>query len=392
MTSNGQVVIIGGAMMGSSVAWWLSRDPAFGGRITVVERDPSYAGASTTHSNSCIRQQFGSEVNIQLSQFTAEFLKHFGDHMEAEAPQLPIRNFGYLYLAATETQADHLRQAQMLQHSLGAGTRLMSPEALSRDYPFYWLDDILLCSHNTVDEGYFDGGTVFDWFRNQARKAGVRFVQDEVTGIDLRGGQPCAVRCASGSTLPCDIVVNAAGPRAAQIMHMCGLDIPVEPRKRFTFVFDAADPLPCDLPLTIDPSGVHVRTDGRYYMAGCAPDDDHAVDPDDFTRDPEIWEDKVWPAIATRIPAFERIKLVNEWVGHYAYNRFDQNAIIGPHPDMKNLFLINGFSGHGLQQAPGVGRGVAELIAHGCFRTLDLSALSPDRLTRQQATLEHNVI
>lgn len=392
MTSNGQVVIIGGAMMGSSVAWWLSRDPAFGGRITVVERDPSYADASTTRSNSCIRQQFGSEVNIQLSQFTAEFLKHFGDHMEAEAPQLPIRNFGYLYLAATETQADHLRQAQMLQHSLGAGTRLMSPEALSRDYPFYWLDDILLCSHNTVDEGYFDGGTVFDWFRNQARKAGVRFVQDEVTGIDLRGGQPCAVRCASGSTLPCDIVVNAAGPRAAQIMHMCGLDIPVEPRKRFTFVFDAADPLPCDLPLTIDPSGVHVRTDGRYYMAGCAPDDDHAVDPDDFTRDPEIWEDKVWPAIATRIPAFERIKLVNEWVGHYAYNRFDQNAIIGPHPDMRNMFLINGFSGHGLQQAPGVGRGVAELIAHGCFRTLDLSALSPNRLTRQQATLEHNVI
>lgn len=392
MTSNGQVVIIGGAMMGSSVAWWLSRDPAFGGRITVVERDPSYAGASTTHSNSCIRQQFGSEVNIQLSQFTAEFLKHFGDHMEAEAPQLPIRNFGYLYLAATETQADHLRQAQKLQQGLGAGTRLMSPEALSRDYPFYWLDDILLCSHNTVDEGYFDGGTVFDWFRNQARKAGVRFVQDEVTGIDLRGGQPCAVRCASGSTLPCDIVVNAAGPRAAQIMHMCGLDIPVEPRKRFTFVFDAADPLPCDLPLTIDPSGVHVRTDGRYYMAGCAPDDDHAVDPDDFTRDPEIWEDKVWPAIATRIPAFERIKLVNEWVGHYAYNRFDQNAIIGPHPDMKNLFLINGFSGHGLQQAPGVGRGIAELIAHGCFRTLDLSALSPDRLTHQQATLEHNVI
>lgn len=392
MTSHKQVVIVGGAMMGSSVAWWLSRDPDFRGTITVVERDPTYANASTTHSNSCIRQQFGSEVNIRLSQFTAHFLDQFRDHMGAEAPELPIRNFGYLYLAATEAQADHLREVHRLQQNLGAGTRLLTPEDIARDYPFYRLDDIRLCSHNTVDEGYFDGGTVFDWFRNQARKAGVSYQRDEVISIELANGQPSVVRCASGAALPCDVLVNAAGPRAAQITNMCGLDLPVEPRKRYTFVFDAAAPLPRDLPLTIDPSGVHVRTDGRYYMAGCAPDDDGAVEPDDFARDPDIWEEKVWPAIATRVPAFERIKLVNEWVGHYAYNRFDQNAILGPHPDMKNLFLINGFSGHGLQQAPGVGRGLAELVTHGCFRTLDLSALSPDRLTHQRANLEHNVI
>jgi glycine/D-amino acid oxidase-like deaminating enzyme len=173
---------------------------------------------------------------------------------------------------------------------------------------------------------------------------------------------------------------------------MAGLHIPVEPRKRFTFVFDAAQPLDRDLPLTIDPSGVHVRTDGAYYMAGCAPDDDCAVDYKDFDMDHTIWMDKAWPAIATRIPQFDAVKVVNEWVGHYAYNTLDQNAIIGLHPDMDNFIFVNGFSGHGLQQSPAMGRGVSELIIYGRFRTLDLTPLGCGRIVENKPLTEQAVI
>ncbi len=387
------VVIIGGAMIGSSVAWWTARNPDFDGRILVVERDPSYEFASTSHTNSCIRQQFGTELNIRISQFGAEFIKNFRTFMDdPDAPDIPIHAFGYLYLADTPAFAEILRDNQRLQAALGAGTRILTPDEMAEQWPFYDLDGILLGSHNPVDEGYFDGGTIFDWFRRKARALGVEYIRNEVTGIARGGDRVTGVTLASGERIGAGLIVNASGPRANLTAKMAGLDVPVEPRRRYTFIFDAADPLPKDLPLTIDPSGVHMRTDGRYYMAGCPPDDDPAVDPDDFTMDHGIWEQKVWPAIATRVPAFERVKLLNSWVGHYAYNRLDQNAVLGPHPEVANFLFANGFSGHGLQQAPAVGRGLSELIVHGAYRSLDLTPLGYDRIAANRPLLERAVI
>ena len=387
------VVIIGGAMIGSSIAWWTARNPDFDGSILVVERDPSYEFASTSHTNSCIRQQFGSEINIRISQFGAEFIKGFKGFMDdPEAPDLHLHSFGYLYLADRTDFAEVLKENQRLQASLGAGTRILSVDQIAAAWPFYDLDSILLGSHNPVDEGYFDGGTIFDWFRRKARAKGVEYIRNEVTGIARDGNRVTGVTLASGEKIGAEIVVNASGPRANLTARMAGLDVPVEPRRRYTFIFDAAEPLPKDLPLTIDPSGVHMRTDGRHYMAGCPPDDDPAVDPQDFTMDHAIWEDKVWPAIATRVPAFERVKLLNSWVGHYAYNTLDQNAIIGPHPEVGNFIFCNGFTGHGLQQAPAMGRGVSELIAHGNYRSLDLSPLGLERILANRPLVERAVI
>jgi len=387
------VLIVGGAMIGSSVAWWLSRDPDFNGRIIVVERDPSYEWASTTHTNSDIRQQFGSEINILISQFGARFIRDFRDFMDdPDAPDIALHDFGYLYLAATPEAEQALRDSQALQASLGSATRLLTPTDIAAAYPFYDLTGIRLGSHNPVDEGYFDGGTIFDWLRRKARANGVTYLQDEVTGIDTAQGRVTGVTLASGGHITCGTLVNATGPRAARTAAMAGLHLPVEPRRRFTFVFDAAEPLDRPLPLTIDPSGVHVRSDGRYYLAGCPPDDDPAVDPADFTPDHAIWEAKVWPALAARIPAFERIKLMNSWVGHYAYNTLDQNAVIGPHPDLPNFIFANGFSGHGLQQSPAIGRGLAERITHGRYRTLDLSPLGYERISLNKPLRERAVI
>lgn len=387
------VVIVGGAMIGSAIAWWLARDADFDGRIVVVERDPSYALASTTHTNSCIRQQFGSEINVRISQFGVAFIRAFRDWMaDDEAPEIALHAFGYLYLAGTEEAADALREAQALQARLGAGTRLLRPDEIAAEYPFYALDDVVLGSHGTRDEGYFDGATVFDWFRRKARALGAAYLTGEVAGLDMADGRVTGVRLADGRRIAAGTVVNAAGPRAAQVARMAGLDLPVEPRKRYSFVFDAAEPLDRPLPLTIDPSGVHVRSEGRYYLAGCPPDDDRAVAPDDFAEDHALWEEKVWPALAARIPAFERIKPMQSWVGHYAYNTLDRNAILGPHPAVANLVFANGFSGHGLQQAPAVGRGIAELIVHGHYRALDLSPLGTGRIVENRPLLERAVI
>jgi glycine/D-amino acid oxidase-like deaminating enzyme len=387
------VVIIGGAMIGSSIAWWTARNPDFTGRILVVERDPSYEFASTTHTNSCIRQQFGSEINIKISQFGVEFIKSFKDFMDdPEAPKIRLHDFGYLYLADTPAFADVLTANQKTQAALGAGTRIMTPDEIAREWPFYDLDGILLGSHNPLNEGYFDGGTIFDWFRKKARALGVEYIHNEVTGIDREGGRVTGVTLGSGERITAGYVVNASGPRANVTAQMAGLHVPVEARRRYTFVFDAAEPLPKDLPLTIDPSSVHMRTDGRYYMAGCPPDHDPAVAFDDFAMDHSVWEEKVWPAIANRVPAFERVKVINSWVGHYAFNTLDQNAIVGPHPEVGNFIFANGFSGHGLQQSPAMGRGVSELITYGSYRSLDLSPLGYERIVANRPLLERAVI
>jgi glycine/D-amino acid oxidase-like deaminating enzyme len=297
-----------------------------------------------------------------------------------------------MYLADNETFASRLKQSHAIQAACGAGTRLMSPGKISAAYPFYQLDDIVLGSHNIVDEGYFDGATMFDWWRRKARQKNVCYIANEVVDIGIDAGRVIDITLASGSVIRTGIVINAAGPRAAAVAQLAGLEIPVEPRPRYTFVFDAAEPPDRAVPLTIDPSGVHFRTDGHYFMAGCPPDDDGPVDCDDFTMDHSLWEEKAWPAVANRVPAFERARLVNSWVGHYAYNRLDQNAVVGPHPDLPNFIFVNGFSGHGFQQSPAMGRGISELVAYGEFRSLDLTPLGMERIIANRPLVELAII
>lgn len=388
------VVIIGGAIMGSSTAWFLSDNPDFSGSVLVIEKDPTFELTSTAHTNSCIRQQFSNTLNVHISQFAADFVKNLGRYMDDErVPPLTIQNYGYLYLADNEGFADVLRQNQKVQRNAGAETELLSASEIAQRYPFYNLDDIVLGSINTKDEGYWDGGAVFDWLRRSARERGVEYVAGEVVAMTRQGAKITSVTLASGEVVSCGQLVNASGPRAARTAKMAGIDVPIEPRKRFTWVFSAAEPLMQEMPLTIDPSGVHFRQDGpTTYLAGAAPDPDPAVDPADFGMDHNRWQDHVWPTIATRIPQFEALKVINEWVGHYAFNTLDQNAVLGPHPDVENFIFQNGFSGHGLQQSPAMGRGIAELLTYGEFRTLDLSSFGFERVISNAPIIEKAII
>lgn len=394
--SSYDVVIIGGAIMGSSTAWFLTENPDFDGSILVVERDTSYEFCSTAHTNSCMRQQFSAKLNVQISQFAADFIKNLPERIGDErVPPQTIQNYGYMYLADNDGFANVLRDNQTVQLEAGAETQLLKPDEIKARYPFYEVDDLVLGSINLKDEGYWDGGAVFDWWRRSAQDRGVEYLANEVVAIskNAAGTQVDSVTLASGDVISCGQLVNASGPRAARTAQMAGLDIPVEPRKRFTWIFSAAQPLDQDLPLTIDPSGVHFRQDGpKTYLAGCPADPDPAVEFDDFAMDHNRWESHVWPIIAARIPQFEAIKVVNEWAGHYAFNTFDQNAIMGPHTEVNNFIFLNGFSGHGLQQSPAMGRGTAEWLTYGGYRTFDLSSFNYARISDNKPIIEKAII
>lgn len=391
------IVIIGGAMMGASTAWFLSDNKDFDGRVLVVEKDPTYEFSSTMHANSCMRQQFSSELNVRISQFAADFVKNLRGYMgnDDRVPELKIQNIGYMYLADNEGFADVLRESHAVQVAAGAGTKLMGPEEIKQEYSFYNVDDIVLGSINTVDEGYWDSITVFDWWRRSAKERGVEYIANEVVAMtkSADGRRIVSVTLKSGEVISCGKVLNASGPRALLTAAMAGIDIPVEPRKRYSWVFQAEQPLERTLPLTIDPSGVHVHQEGaNYYQAGGHSDIDPAVDYDDFHMDHSLWEQQIWPILATRIPQFEAIKVTNEWVGHYAYNTFDHNAIMGAHTQIENFYFLNGFSGHGLQQSPAMGRGTAEMLVYGEYRSLDMSPFNYDRIVRNERFLEKAVI
>ena len=397
LKSSYDIVIVGGAIMGSSTAWFLSDNKDFNGSVLVVERDPTYEFCSTAHTNSCMRQQFSTELNVRISQFAADFVKNSRERMggDERVPELSVQSFGYMYLADNEAFAEVLRESQQVQLAAGAATQLMTPEDILKSYPFYNVDDIVLGSINLVDEGYWDGAAVFEWWRRQAQERGVEYISNEVTGMtkNANGTRVESITLKSGEVISCGQVVNASGPRASRTAKMAGVEVPVEPRKRYSWIFKAEQPLDRELPLTIDPSGVHVRENGGgTYQCGGHSDIDPAVEYDDFAVDQSLWENHVWPIIATRIPQFESVKLTNEWGGHYSMNTFDHNAIMGPHNEVENFIFLNGFSGHGLQQSPAMGRGTAEYLTYGEYRSLDLSPFHYERIVKDNPIIEKAII
>ena len=386
------VVIAGGAAMGSSLAYHLAADSGFGGRVLVVEKDFTYARAATSLSLSSIRQQFSCAVNIRVGLAGMAFLKAAKDLLavDGEGPDLPLVENGYLYLASA-AGADTLRANHATQAAEGADIALLTPEETHARFPFLDIEGVALASLGLSGEGWFDSYSLLQAFRRKAVSLGATYVQDEVVEVEREGARVVGVRLASGRRVGCGAFVNTAGASGAtRLARAMGVEIPVESRKRCVFVFEAAR-VHDRFPLLIDPSGVYVRPEGRHYLVG-GPPPDPDPDTDDFEVDWAPFEEILWPALAARIPAFESLKLVRAWAGHYDLNVFDHNAIVGRLPGYDNSYLAAGFSGHGVQQSPAVGRGLAELIVHGGFRTLDLSDFSFQRIAAGRPLLERNVI
>ena len=387
------VVIVGGAIVGSAVATFLRRRLDWKGRVLVVERDPTFRTSSTTLSAASIRLQFSTPLNIEISRFGVELIKHLDTWLGVAgepAPEVDFVEGGYLFLAS-EAGLPILESNHAVQREHGVQVALLTPMELHTRFPWLNVDDLAGGSLGLADEGWFDAYALLQAFRRKARSLGAEEIAGEVVEIERDGNRASGVRLADGRRITADWVVNAAGPRAAGIAAMAGLRLPVSPRKRMVFHFDCRTKVAS--PLTIDTSGVYFRPEGPNYIAGSSP---HGEQPDPDTLDLEVdrswFEQVIWPAIAHRVPAFEAIRLLDAWAGHYEVNTLDHNAVIGPHPDVPNFLFANGFSGHGLQQAPAAGRALSEWIATGDYETIDVRPLGYERIAANQPYRELNVI
>jgi FAD-dependent oxidoreductase domain-containing protein 1 len=386
-TRTADIVIVGGAVVGSSIAYFLKRD-GFKGRVVVVEKDPSYQWCATGRSVASIRQQFSTPENIRLSQFGFSLFKGLKDEFGPEA-DIAFRERGYLIMASPEGR-ETLAANIALQQSLGADTEMLEPAEIARRFPWLSTEGVGAAGWGRSGEGWVDPASLMNLFRKGALARGVEYIADEVTGIHRTGDRIEGVVLKSGDIISAERVVCAAGWHSAKVAAMAGLSIPIRPRKRFVFVVDCKAPLP-GAGLMIDPTGVYFRPEGQFFLAGLAPPEHADPDAEDFEIDHEFFDTEIWPLLAARVPAFETLKVQSAWCCHYDINTLDHNAILGPHPDLPSFVMACGFSGHGLQHSPGVGRGIAELLAHGKYRTIDLTRFGFARVLANAPILEQNV-
>lgn len=391
MQTEFDVLIAGGGAMGSACAYFL-RSLNFAGSIMVVEPDPSYRGAASTRSASSIRLQFSTPINIALSSFGLEFLRGAPQRLKhaAAAADMSLTEASYLFLA-THHGRPALERQTALQQALGVPVTLRARAALAAHYPWLNTEDLAAGSDTSSGEGWFDGHALLAALRGANVRSGIRYERDRVIAFELSEGRIVAARLQARGRIACRYAVNAAGTQSRQLAASVSIDLPVVARKRSVFVFTCAVAIP-RCPLVIDPSGLWFRPERDRFLCGppAVPDPDVAVD--DFEVDCTAFENQAWPILAHRVPAFEAVRMTSAWAGHYDYNTFDQNAFVGPVPGMPNFLLASGFSGHGLQQAPGVGRGLAEHICFGHYRSIDLAPLSYARYLNKAPLRELTVI
>ena len=299
------VVIVGGAIIGSAVAYFLTADESFQGRVLVIEKDPSYQDCSTTRSLASIRQQFSTPVNIQLSQFGVEFLRAVKDRLGADV-EVGFREAGYLLLAS-ETGKAILERNVRVQTQQGADVCLLGPAELQARFPWLTTSDLVAGCLGLSGEGWFDAHSLLYALRNTAAARGAEFLTGEVVGLHVAQQRLEAVQLADGRIFSCDELVNAAGPAAGKIARMADIELPVESRKRCVFVFDCrqADALQA-CPLVVDVSGVYFRPEGEYFVCGVSPPADQDPPTEDFRVEYHLFDEVVWPAWRTACPFLRR--------------------------------------------------------------------------------------
>jgi len=386
------VLIVGGAAVGSATAYFLASQPSFKGSILVVEQDPTYARSATALSAASIRHQFSTPENIRLSQFGSSFLKSVGEHLsvDGEAPAISFKERGYLFLATAQglgiLQSNHLTQC-----AENVDVSLLTPAQLQSRFPWLNVDDLSAGSLGNTGEGWLDAYALMQGFRRKALSLGVQYRQARVEALSRQGRLVTSARLSTGELVTCGTVVNAAGTGATALAQSAGIALPVQARKRSIFYFTSSARLPT-CPMVIDPTGAYFRPEGEGYLCGIAPSLEQDTECHDFEVQHSLFEEVLWPILAARVPGFEALRLQRSWAGHYDMNLLDHNAIVGAHPDVDNFLFANGFSGHGLQQSPAIGRALSELVTFGEFRTLQLGALGWARVIEGRPLREINVV
>ena len=379
------VVIIGGGVVGSSAAWHL-RDHGFSGRIVVVERDRSYARASSFLAMGGIRQQFCTAVTVRLVQHSVRFWKQFDNLMGTpeQRPRARFRQRGYLFLADAATAPAMIRRFE-LERRAGAVVQMLAPEEIRRLVPDAWLDDIIFGMLGP-DDGYANPREVLSGFHRAAAAAGATFMEDTVVGVPVAGTRVTGVELAGGTRIAAPVVVNAAGAWAGTIARLAGLSIPIEPMRQMLFRCTLTRPWPYRFPMLIDPGGVHWRHDdpeqpgGAEQLVAAFTKWDEAAG-ENFEADQSRWAREFYPAMVRRVPSLAGVTDAHGWSGLYEMTP-DHNPVFGEHPALGGLIFANGFSGHGLMMSPATGVIVSELVRTGRSETFDVSIFAPDRFER----------
>jgi glycine/D-amino acid oxidase-like deaminating enzyme len=383
------IVIVGGGIMGSATAYYLMRT-APGLRAAVIEMDPSYSRASTTLSMSNARIQFSFRSNVQISQYAFEVLENFEQEMaiDGNRPSIAYRREGNLFMVNADGRISAENSLKM-QQDMGCDVEWWTPEKVRERFPLYNPEGYVGGTFGPKD-GHFDAYGVLMGYRGKAISMGAEFIHGEVSEITKTGKRISGVRLKTGEDISAGIVVNCAGAWCAGIAETVGVHLPVQPVKRQIFALDTKVKPAGPLPLTILPSGLYFRTEtgGMILLGKSMPEDPVGFS---FTWDDKRFYELLWPELAEFVPEFESLKLIRGWAGLYAMNTLDGNAILGEWPELEGLFLANGFSGHGLQQAPAVGRYIAELITRQSH-AMDLSIFNPVRILENRPLNENGIV
>jgi len=376
-----EVVIIGGGIMGVSTAYYLAKRGC--GEVVILEKD-LIAQASTGLSVGGIRQQFSNPANIRLSQ---ESIRVYECFMEEFGVDINFRKKGYLFLAQKESTWKEFLSGVKVQRSYSVYVEVYSPEDIKHMWPFLNVSDLKGGTFGPED-GYADPYLAAMGFANSARRLGVRIEENtEVTGINIRGSKIQGVETTEGP-ISAPVVVNVAGAWGAKVARMAGFELPVKPFRRQVFMTRAFDAIPKPVPMVVD-------MDVSFYFRGEEPgilmgmSDQN--EPSSFNTHVD-WDflEKVIEAAVHRAPIIEKAKILRGWGGLYAITP-DDNPIIGAMPNAEGFFCAVGFSGHGFQQGPVVGRLLSELILDRQTR-FDLKPFAYDRFRKIKQKGEKRVV
>lgn len=388
MVKKTDIIIVGGGVIGSSIAYNLLND-GYDGEIILFEKDRLYEYSSTPRSAGGIRQLFTTAINIQISRYSLQKYLTFPEDMavNGEKAEIDFRQHGYLFLGQ-DKHMEQLEKERELQNKYGVPSEVVTKDGLLDIIPELNVQDLaggLYCH----EDGYLDPYSVMQGYARKAKEIGATYIYEEVESLTKDKGKITGVKLKSGQRYEAPIVINSAGPWAPALSETINCPIPVVPLKRQIIQFDVSEPLKNQLPLTIDPTGVYFRHEGESLITGFSEDVKPGID---FTWKRSFFLEFLWPILAERVPNFAYAKIQSGWAGMYSHNTEDQNAIIGEHPDIKGYYLACGFSGHGMQQAPAVGKGLSELIRKGKYKTLDLSPLRFERFAENDLVIEGAVV
>ena len=387
-TSTFDVAVIGGGVIGCAAAVFLRQRGVE--RVCVIEPDPTYAQAATPLATGGCRRLFSCPENILMSMFSIDFYKQFARHVavDGEAPDPGWKEQGYLFVVPAGHEAV-LENNCRVQSGLGVNVELLDQRMLRQRYPWMQCDDLAL-GVLSPEDGWLDPNSVLQGFRKKALALGVTAIGDRVVDLYVTGHRVTELALASGRRLRADFVINAAGTWAASLAKLAGMDLPVNPMRRFEHYVEIEQTLP-PMPLLKDPARLVARPEGRGYSVGLV--DGREPRGFNFEVTPGYFEDVVWPALAKRIPAFESLRLKREWAGLYDENELDGNMILGNWPGrLDNFHVACGFSGHGLMHAPAVGRALAERIVAGRDETIDLSRMGYQRVLDHAPYAETGIV